>query len=128
MSNLRELMYFSIAHGDLDHDPDHETGADRIAALARADPLGAALWRVMGSHDVHAFKEAVTLLAHAVPMPWSFALVAVEEWMANAPPTVSKARQVLVEAEARASRQMAEQLGRRVIVPRRSSRKPPEPQ
>ena len=65
MSNDRigRQISYSIGKGDLTQDPNEETGADRIGALACADPLGAALWRVLWRHDAGAFKEARSLLA-----------------------------------------------------------------
>lgn len=116
MSNMRELIYFSLSHGDLHQDPEHETGCDRIAALARSDPLGAALWRVMGSHDVHSVKEAMRLLSAQLHIGSTAALTAIADWLANEPPTDPVARQALVDAEARATRQMAQQLERRVLT------------
>lgn len=56
--NLRELIAFTIASGDLTHSPLIETGADRMGALAFADPLGAALWRLLIDHDKHAWVAA----------------------------------------------------------------------
>lgn len=60
--NLRELLAFAISSGDLTHNPLIETGADRIGALAFADPLGAALWRILVDHDRHAWIAARELL------------------------------------------------------------------
>ncbi len=58
VSNLRELVAYAIAKGDLSQNPNEETCADVIAALARADALGAALWRVTGNMDPQSFIAA----------------------------------------------------------------------
>ena len=84
--SLREMMYYTLAHGDLAQNPREETGADRLGALARSDPLGAALWRIVGSHDVVAFRKAITLLAARLHNPESsttraIARRAIEEWL-----------------------------------------------
>jgi len=85
--SLRELIAFTIARGDLSQSPHHEAGADRIAALAMCDPLGAALWRVLGQHDVGALREAHRLLmralehrVHSKLLP-RFAMLVLEEWL-----------------------------------------------
>ncbi len=64
MSNLRELVAYAIAKGDLSQNPNEETCADVIAALARADVLGAALWRVTGNMDPQSFIAARGYLVH----------------------------------------------------------------
>jgi hypothetical protein len=55
-----------IASGNLRQDPNSETGADRIAALAFADHLGAALWRLTDDLDPHVYPKVVLLLARAI--------------------------------------------------------------
>ncbi len=94
MSNLRELVSYAISKGNLSHNPNEETSADVIGGLARADPLGAALWRVVGQHDVGAFRNAIRLLAaklldfkvaEAVLLRLCFK--AIEEWLSVPCPT-----------------------------------------
>jgi len=63
VSNIRELVAYAIAKGDLSQNPNEETCADVIAALARADALGAALWRVTGNMDPQSFIAARGYLA-----------------------------------------------------------------
>jgi hypothetical protein len=64
MSYLRELLANDINNGDMTQSDSEETSVDRIGALARADPLGAALWRVVGNLDVGSFVTARGLLLH----------------------------------------------------------------
>jgi hypothetical protein len=59
---LRELMGFTFSRGELNHDPNRETGADRIGALGFCDPLGAALWRISMNLDARSWRPAVSLL------------------------------------------------------------------
>lgn len=68
-TNLREQVYGDIARGDITYDPNNETALDRIAALGMIDPLGAALWRVLGQHDSHAFRAAARLLHDRLHWP-----------------------------------------------------------
>lgn len=89
MTALRELIAHDLALGDMSDDPREETALDRIGALARTDPLGAALWRVTGNMDVGSFRTARGILAmrlykdDSVPMLWCerVANVALEEWL-----------------------------------------------
>lgn len=91
MSTLRELLAHDISHGDMAQSDTEETGADRIGALARADPLGAALWRVTGNLDVGSFISARGYLVerlraknpkHATSTLMAVAQKAMEEWLA----------------------------------------------
>ena len=91
---MRELVSYAIAKGNLSHNPLEETGADVIGALARVDPLGAALWRVVGQHDLGAFKRAIEILTEKLkPLGVSPRLIskvcfaAIEEWMSVPCPT-----------------------------------------
>jgi hypothetical protein len=43
-----------------------ETHVDRVRALAGADPLGAALWRLKYAHDASSFRTAAFLLARRI--------------------------------------------------------------
>lgn len=54
---------------DMVDDARRETGLDRIGALACADPLGAALWRVKWAGDPKSFKVALFLLVKRVRRP-----------------------------------------------------------
>lgn len=63
---LQEAVQQTIAHGDLRYSVLRETGADRMAALGRSDPLGAALWRVTTDHDYRALTTASVLIAHRI--------------------------------------------------------------
>lgn len=67
--SLRELISSTISRGDLSQNPISESGADRIAALGLVDPLGAALWRVLGHHDAHSLKEAARRLHDRLRWP-----------------------------------------------------------
>lgn len=60
--SIRERVISDIAKGNLRQNPNEETGADRIAALAWADPLGAALWRLIDDLDPHVYPKVVALL------------------------------------------------------------------
>lgn len=57
-------MISDISKGNLRQDANNETGADRIAALALADQLGAALWRLTDDLDPHVYPRVVALLTH----------------------------------------------------------------
>jgi hypothetical protein len=61
--SLRQRLASDISAGRLTHNPLVETGADRIGALGRSDPLGAALWRILADHDRTAVKDAVSMMA-----------------------------------------------------------------
>jgi hypothetical protein len=91
MSTLRELLAHDISHGCMEQSDTEETGADRIGALARADPLGAALWRVTGNLDVGSFISARGYLVarlrdkfpkHSTSTLGAVAQKAMEEWLA----------------------------------------------
>lgn len=91
MSTLRELLAHDISHGCMEQSDTEETGADRIGALARADPLGAALWRVTGNLDVGSFIAARGYLVerlfvknpkHARATLAAVAQKTMEEWLA----------------------------------------------
>lgn len=91
MSNIRELVAYAIAKGDLRQDPNEETCADAIGALARADALGAALWRVIGNMDAQAFivaRERLIERLNNSDIPttrgelYAVAQKSLEEWLA----------------------------------------------
>lgn len=88
--SLREAMAATIAHGDLRHDVNRETGADRIGALGRADPLGAALWRVSDDHDARSMIAATRMLAKQIARGREsttilvrLAAAVIKEWLDN---------------------------------------------
>ncbi len=91
MSALRQRLAQDIGSGRLTHSPLEETAADRIGALGRSDPLGAALWRVLGDHDSRAARDAVDLMAHKLrkqrlpgrQMTLRLCWVVLQEWLAN---------------------------------------------
>ena len=96
MSGLREQVAFAISHGNLTQSDREETAADLIGALAMADPLGAALWRVTGNLDAAAFRRARGLLLtellganEKIPLVTMSRLCqkALEEWLACLCPT-----------------------------------------
>ena len=60
---LRRLIARALASSDLSTSAITESAVDRVAAMAFADPLGAALWRLRLGHDAHSFKQAHALLA-----------------------------------------------------------------
>jgi hypothetical protein len=83
-------MAMTIAHGDLRHNILRETGADRIGALGRADPLGAALWRVSDDHDHRSMIAATRMLAQqlrrsreSLPILMRLASAVIREWLDN---------------------------------------------
>jgi len=89
--SLREAVAHAIATGNMTHDADTETGVDLIGALARADKLGASLWRVTGNMDAGSFISAREYLTEALwkqhPTWWESVLcqiaqLALEEWLA----------------------------------------------
>lgn len=91
MSGLREQVAYAISHGNLTQNENEETAADLIGALAMADPLGAALWRVTGNLDPVAFRRARHLLLTEVlgmntKQPLSLlgrvCQLSMEEWLA----------------------------------------------
>lgn len=91
---LRELLNETIAHGDLSQNANREAGADRIAALGRSDPLGAALWRVLGQGRVSDIKEVRDRLADRLggrgirpALLRPLALLTLEEWLGSPCPT-----------------------------------------
>jgi hypothetical protein len=61
--SLRQRIASDLASGNLTHNWNRETGADRIAALAWANRLGATYWRILAEHDSRAMREAIRLLA-----------------------------------------------------------------
>jgi hypothetical protein len=88
---LREQVAYAISHGRLTQSNTEETAADLIGALAMADPLGAALWRVTGNLDPVAFRRARHLLfdkLHNEHLDVRISLMqgvcqqAMEEWLA----------------------------------------------
>jgi hypothetical protein len=90
-NNLREAVAYAISHGNLTQNHREETAADLIGALAMADPLGAALWRVTGNLDASAFRRARALLLawlqkHYLNVPPELlrrvCQQALEEWLA----------------------------------------------
>lgn len=88
--SLREVLNYDIAKGRLVHNPNHESAADRIGALGRSDPLGAALWRVLGQGDKASFREACFRLAdrlEPVDVPHSklvcLCVKFVQEWVGS---------------------------------------------
>ena len=64
--SLREQMAYAISHGNLQQSEHEETAADLIGALAMADPLGAALWRVTSNLDPVAFRRARSMLVEKI--------------------------------------------------------------
>ena len=89
--SLREQVAYAISKGNLTQNEREETSADLIGALAMADPLGAALWRVTGNLDPVAFRRARALLREHLangndytPRPQldDVAQIAMEEWLA----------------------------------------------
>jgi hypothetical protein len=90
MSGLREQVAFAISHGNMTQNVREETCADLIGALAMANPLGAALWRVTGNLDASALRRAKRLLAERImlfctfdePLIWKMATMALQEWLA----------------------------------------------
>lgn len=62
MQNVRKAVAVALARADLSDDPNHETGRDRIGALAFADELGVRLQRVRYANDPGAYKSALLLL------------------------------------------------------------------
>ncbi len=90
VTQLREQLAHDIALGDMSSSDTEETALDRIGALARTDPLGAALWRVVGNMDVGSFRYARSLLAdllhkdhvHSYEACRRVANIASEEWLA----------------------------------------------
>lgn len=90
MSGLREQVAFAISHGNMVQNSEEETAADLIGALAMTDPLGAALWRVVGNLDAGSFRSAREMLyARLLPMTsqphalvMRVATLALEEWLA----------------------------------------------
>lgn len=108
MSGLREQVAFAISHGNLTQNAEEETSADLIGALARADPLGAALWRVTGNMDVSSFREACELLYHRVGVHGQAPELrrrtcrqAIEEWLACLCPKCGGRSYVVSEAGVR---------------------------
>lgn len=95
MTGLREQVAFAISHGNMTQNNEEETAADLIGALAMTDPLGAALWRVVGNMDAGSFRDARLLLYNRLlPMSkqphalvWRVANLALEEWLACPCPT-----------------------------------------
>ena len=90
MSGLREQVAFAISHGNMTQNVREETCADLIGALAMANPLGAALWRVTGNLDASALRRAKRLLAERImlfctfdePLVWKLSTLALQEWLA----------------------------------------------
>jgi hypothetical protein len=87
---IQRQVAHSIARGDLSQDANNETAADRIGALARSDPLGSALLRVLWQHDVSSLRDVFSLLAQRLvdkgkmeagsPLLMPLVRQAVEEW------------------------------------------------
>lgn len=63
MSTLREQLAHDLTKGDMSGDESSETALDRIGALARVDPLGAALWRLTSDMNVSSLRDAMQILA-----------------------------------------------------------------
>lgn len=63
MSTLREQLAHDLTKGDMSGDESTETALDRIGALARVDPLGAALWRLTSDMNVSSLRDAMQILA-----------------------------------------------------------------
>lgn len=90
MSGLREQIANDLARGDMSSSDTEETALDRIGALARVDPLGASLWRVMSVMDVGSFLDArrhlVDRLTTDIPLTdnekTAVAQLAIQEWLA----------------------------------------------
>jgi hypothetical protein len=87
---LQEAMAMTISRGDLRHSVLEETGADRMGALGRSDPLGAALWRVTDDLDARALIRAGILLARRVlkgrddpELILRLSQTVLREWLAN---------------------------------------------
>ncbi len=78
---MREQLSYDIAHGNLTHNPREETACDRIGALARADRLGALLWRITGNMDPKAFIEAQSMLSAMIQAPLRVCNKAMQEWL-----------------------------------------------
>ena len=106
MSYGRELVSFALAHGDLTQDANEDTSADAIGALARSDPLGAALWRLTSTMDAASFLAARGYLSailrkdgQAAPtVTHAVAHSAIEEWLACQCHTCGGRRFVIVES------------------------------
>jgi hypothetical protein len=85
VSGLREQVAFAISHGNLSQSVREETSADLIGALAMANPLGAALWRVTGNLDAAALRRAHSILSRELGGDEvefrKIAMLALREWM-----------------------------------------------
>lgn len=88
---LKRQIAHSISRGDLQQDANNETAADRVGALARSDPLGAAILHVLWEHDLGSLREVFSILAARLvekgamkaddPLLMSLVRQATEEWM-----------------------------------------------
>ena len=98
-AGLRELLSYDIANGDMTQNPREETACDRIGALARADKLGAALWRVTGNMDPRALIGAREMLVARLLGPRDNPTIiralcwqALKEWLVTLCPTCTGRR------------------------------------
>lgn len=66
MADIRKLLASALGSGDLSADPNRETPADRIGAMAFSDHLGSALWRLKWGNDEEQAQAALALLSRRV--------------------------------------------------------------
>jgi hypothetical protein len=81
VTDIRDVVQMAVSSGDLSQRATELTAADVIAALGRADPLGASLLRLSGTLSVSDFRSSARLLSeqtHCRPM---IARLAIEEWL-----------------------------------------------
>lgn len=71
--SLKESVGTAVNASNLASDENKECPVDRIAAMARADALGSALWRIKVGGDMGALAPAAILLAHRVSHSEGFA-------------------------------------------------------
>lgn len=88
MANLRKLVAAALSSSNLAVSDISETAIDRIAAMAFADPLGSALWRLRLGHNPQAFRQAHLILASrarricpSLPLRLKLCETVLHEWL-----------------------------------------------